>query len=189
MHKDEQALEVLRRRTGTMSQTNVQQLCQSTREQLKTAASYLEQFLNNYNLVQLVEDDEERTLMFYQAFLSDLRHLSVYCEDSYEQLGIVLRRGTFEKSHGEKVLYRVYHDCVNHFFYPKNESYSEDGRYAYTGRDAIKFRKRPNRAAHDIVVEITNIFETLRDDLEYYESEYLSKVRLERIREEEQGQL
>lgn len=167
-----------------MSQVNIQQLCQSTREKLKTAAGQLEQFLNYHNLIQLAEGEDEVTTLFYQAFLSDLRHLSVYCEDSYEQLGIVLRRGTFEKSHGEKVLYRVYHDCVNHFFYPKNESYSEDGRYAYTGRDAIKFRKRPNSAAHKIVVEITAIFEELRDDLEYYESEYLSKVRLERIKEE-----
>lgn len=125
-----------------MSQANnIRQLCEATRENLKRAAEKLEAFLNEHSLPQLMEGQEEDRALFYQGFLSDLRHLLVFSEVCYEKLGVALRRGTFDEEAAEKVLYHVYHDCVNNFFYPKNESYSEDGRYAYTGQDAIRFRK------------------------------------------------
>ncbi|MNI76189.1 hypothetical protein D3C73_1324000 [compost metagenome] len=136
--------------------------------------------MNHYSLTLLVEDQDEEMGLFYRGFLSDLRQLLVFSEECYEKLGIVLRRGTFDEESAEKVLYRVYHDCVNRFFYPKNESYSEDGRYAYTGQDAIRFRKKPTRPARDVVMAITTTFEELRDDLTYYESEYLTQLRLQR---------
>lgn len=159
---------------------NIRQLCETTREKLKTAAGKLEAFLNHHSLPQLMEGQDEETRLFYQGFLSDLRHLLVFSEVCYEKLGIALRRGTFDEDVAEKVLYHAYHDCVNNFFYPKNESYSEDGRYAYTGQDAIRFRKKPTRAARDIVLDVTRFFEELRDDLTYYESDYLTQLRLNR---------
>lgn len=159
---------------------NIRQLCEATRENLKRAAEKLEAFLNEHSLPQLMEGQEEDRALFYQGFLSDLRHLLVFSEVCYEKLGVALRRGTFDEEASEKVLYHVYHDCVNNFFYPKNESYSEDGRYAYTGQDAIRFRKKPVRAARDIVLDITGMFEELRDDLTYYESDYLTQLRLNR---------
>lgn len=159
---------------------NIRQLCETAREQLKSAAGRIEAFLNHYSLPQLTEGQNEDLGLFYEGLLSDLRHLLVYCEDCYEKLGIVLRRGTFDEEAAEKALYHVYHDCVNNFFYPKNESYSEDGRYAYTGQDAIRFRKKPSRPARDAVLDITRAFEELRDDLTYYESDYLIQLRLNR---------
>lgn len=164
-----------------MPQANtIRQLCEATREKLKQAVEKLETFLNQHSLPQLMEGQDEDRVLFYQGFLSDLRHLLVFSEVCYEKLGVALRRGTFDEEAAEKVLYHVYHDCVNNFFYPKNESYSEDGRYAYTGQDAIRFRKKPVREARDIVLDITGIFEELRDDLTYYESDYLTQLRLNR---------
>ncbi|GIO85298.1 hypothetical protein J25TS5_22300 [Paenibacillus faecis] len=163
---------------GTMSQTNIQQLCARAREQLKSAIGQMETFLNHTTLPQLAEGQDEETVHFYRGFLADLRHLLVFSEVWQEKLGIVLRRGTFDPESAEKTLYRVYHDCVNAFFYPKNESYSEDGRYAYTGQDAIRFRKKPVRAARDVIMEISKVYEELRDELTYYESDYLTQLRM-----------
>lgn len=162
-----------------MRQPNVQQLCQNTWDLLKDAIHRIETFLNHHSLTQLAEDQDEEMLLFYRGFLGDLRQLLVFTEESYEKLGIVLRRNTFDEEAAAKTLYRVYHDCVNRFFYPRNESYSEDGRYAYTGQDAIRFRKKPIRAARDVVMGITGIFEELRDELVYYESQYLTHVRMQ----------
>ncbi|MNP21342.1 hypothetical protein D3C76_1139550 [compost metagenome] len=117
--------------------------------------------------------------LFYKGFLSELRHLLVFSEVSYEKLGVVLRRANFDSEFAEKALYNVYHHCVNNFFYPKNESYSEDGRYAYTGQDAIRFRKKPVRDARDIILNITKVYEELRDDLTFYESDYLTERRMQ----------
>ncbi|WP_410768011.1 DUF3907 family protein [Fontibacillus sp. BL9] len=161
-----------------MSQRNIQQLCVSAKEQLDTAIGKMENFLNHTPLQQLAEGQDEETILFYQGYLCDLRHLLVFSEVCKEKLGIVLRRGTFDQEAAEKTLYQVYHDCVNRFFYPKNESYSEDGRYAYTGQDAIRFRKKPVRAARDMILDITREFEELRDELSYYESDYLTQLRM-----------
>ena len=161
---------------------NVQKLCESAREKLKPAIEKLETFLNENSLAQLSADQDEETVLFYKGFLSDLRHLLVFSEVSYEKLGTVLRRANFDVDFAEKALYHLYHQSVNSFFYPKNECYSEDGRYAYTGQDAIRFRVKPVRSARDIIMEITRTYEELRDDLNYYESDYLTQRRMQNQR-------
>ncbi|MGZ9585034.1 YpuI family protein [Paenibacillus marinisediminis] len=162
-----------------MPAANVKQLCEMSREKLKFTIVRLESFLNEYSLPKLVGDQsDEETVSFYKGFLSDLRHLLVFSEVCVEKLGVVLRRANFDMKHAEHSLYDVYHHCVNAFFYPKNECYSEDGRYAYTGQDAIRFRKKPVAQARNIIIEITKVYEELRDELAYYESEYLTQHKM-----------
>ncbi|MEK3881599.1 YpuI family protein [Paenibacillus sp. PL2-23] len=163
-----------------MPSTNVKALAESTREKLKGAVAQLEPFLNQYALSQLTEDQAgEDAVLFYKGLLSDLRHLLVYSEVSVEKLGVLLRRPNFDMEFGERALYEVYHHCVNAFFYPKNECYSEDGRYAYTGQDAIRFRFKPVREARNVVLGVSKVFEELRDDLSYYESDYMTQRRMQ----------
>lgn len=162
-----------------MSAVNVQKLCESAQERLKTAVKRVETFLNEHALSQLAVDGDEESMLFYKGFLSDLRYILVFSEVSYEKLGVALRRANFDVDFAEKALYNVYHDCVNSFFYPKNESYAEDGRYAYTGQDAIRFRKTPVPFAREVIMDITKNFEELRDDLAYYESDYLTQRRMQ----------
>ncbi|MEC0091882.1 YpuI family protein [Paenibacillus macquariensis] len=163
-----------------MSAANVQKLCESTREKLKKGIESTEIFLNEHALPQLTSDQpDEDMVLFYKGFLSELRHLLVFSEVSYEKLGVVLRRANFDIEFAEKALYNVYHHCVNNFFYPKNESYAEDGRYAYTGQDAIRFRIKPIQEARSIILDINKVYEELRDDLTYYESDYLTERRMQ----------
>ncbi|MFD0715106.1 YpuI family protein [Paenibacillus sp. GCM10027626] len=162
-----------------MPSTNVKLLSESTRAKLKQAIGHLEAFLNEHTLSQLAaEDQNPEADEFYAGLFSDLRHLLVFSEVAYEKLGVALRRPNFENEFAERILYEVYHHCVNAYFYPKNECYSEDGRYAYTGQDAIRFRSKPVRSARDIVLNIANIFEELRDELSYYENDYMTQRRL-----------
>ena len=159
---------------------NVRHLTESTRARLKEAIDRLEPFLNGYTLRDLAgEDAPPETVAFYKGLLSDLRHLLVFSEVIYEKLGVALRRANFDADFAERALYEAYHQCVNAYFYPKHEGYSEDGRYAYTGQDAIRFRIKPVRPARDMVLGITKIFEDLREDLAYYESEYLIRRRMQ----------
>lgn len=162
------------------SAVNVQKLCESTQGKIIVAIERIEGFLNEHALPQLggVEQDEEM-VQYYKGFLSDLRHLLVFSEVSREKLGVALRRANFDVDFAEKALYNVYHDCVNSFFYPKNESYVEDGRYAYTGQDAIRFRKNVLSEVRAVIMDVTRTYEELRDDLAYYESDYLTQRRMQ----------
>jgi len=158
---------------------DVKNLCESTRTKLKEAIAKLEIFLNHHSIAELNGEQDEAMDEFYRGFLADMRHLLVFSEVSYEKLGISLRRPNFNVEYAEKVLYDVYHNCVNHFFYPKNECYSEDGRYAYTGQDAIRFRKKPIRSVRDITLDLSKIFEELREELTYYETDYITQKRMQ----------
>jgi hypothetical protein len=162
-----------------MPATNIKGLAESSREKLKAAIEQIEQFLNHNALEQLVQEEDENSVSFYSGLLSDLRHLLVFSEVAYEKLGALLRRPNFDNELAERALYEVYHNGVNAFFYPKNECYSEDGRYAYTGQDAIRFRAKPIRSARDVVLNISRVYEELRDDLSYYESDYLTQRRMQ----------
>ncbi|CAG7605930.1 hypothetical protein PAESOLCIP111_00862 [Paenibacillus solanacearum] len=162
-----------------MAVFNVKNVCETTRTKLSEAIEKMETFLNGHALQQLNTDNDEAMEEFYKGFLTDTRHLLVFCEVAYEKLGVALRRPNFNVDYSEKVLYEVYHNCVNSFFYPKNECYSEDGRYAYTGQDAIRFRKKPVRVVRDLTIELSKVFETLREDLAYYETDYITQKRMQ----------
>lgn len=163
-----------------MPSTNVKPLTESTRNKLKEAIGQLEIFLNQHALPELTaEDNGNEAELFYKGLLSDLRHLLVFSEVAYEKLGVALRRPNFDIEFAERVLYEVYHQCVNAFYYPKNECYSEDGRYAYTGQDAIRFRSKPLRVAKEIVMTVSKFYEELRDDLAFYESDYMTQRRMQ----------
>lgn len=158
---------------------NVQRLCETTREKLKQAIGMLEPFLNESSLSHLNPENNPELDQFHKNYLSDMRTLIVYSEVQYEKLGVALRRPQFNVDYAERVLYDVYHSCVNSFFYPKYECYSEDGRYAYTGQDAIRFRKKPVRSVRDLTLDLSKIFEELREELAYYETDYVTQKRMQ----------
>ncbi|UVI32159.1 YpuI family protein [Paenibacillus spongiae] len=163
-----------------MPSTNVKALSESTKDKLKQGIDHLEAFLNHYTLPMLaVNDQSQEAELFYKGLLSDLRHLLAFSEVAYEKLGVAIRRPNFDNDFAERILYDVYHQCVNAFFYPKNECYSEDGRYAYTGQDAIRFRTKPINSARDIVLTVSKVYEELRDDLAYYENDYMTQRRMQ----------
>jgi hypothetical protein len=163
-----------------MPVANVKGLSETTHAKLKEAIVQLEKFLNEYAVPQLLNGDtSEGAALFYKGLLADLRHLLVYSETVYEKIGIVLRRPNFDTEAAERSLYEAYHQAVSAFYYPKNECYSEDGRYAYTGQDAIRFRFVPTRPAREVVLSVSKVYEELRDELAYYENDYMTQRRMQ----------
>lgn len=167
---------------NSMPAEQTKELCVLTREKLKEAKTMLESFLNYTSVPQLLEETDDREGMeeYYREFLSDLRHLSVACEIGYEKVSLVLRRAKFNQDFAEKVLSEIVHTCVYNFYYPRNEVYEEDGRYCYTSMDAISFRRKPAESLRQLVLTLSKIFEQLRDELEYYETDYITRVRMQK---------
>lgn len=164
-----------------MSETHLRQLCEGTYNKLKRVSMELERFLNQVTLAGLIEQsgDPEEYDAYYRAYLSDLRHLIVYSENAYEKLGVALRRARFNEDFAEEILYLVYHTCINSFFFPKGEVYEEDGRYSYTGQDAIIFRKQVTPELMKLTLSLSKVFEQMRDELQYYETDYITKKRMQ----------
>ena len=157
------------------------QLCRMAKDRLKEAIRLLEDFLNYTHIPRLMEETPEGKggmEEYYREYLSDLRVLLVSCQMAYEKVSLVLRRATFKREFAEKVLSEIVHGCIYNFYYPRNEVYEEDGRYCYTQQDAIKFRRQPAESLRKLTIDLSRIFETLRDELDYYETDYITRIRM-----------
>jgi hypothetical protein len=164
-----------------MSAEHTRQLLVLAHDQLKQACEELDRFLNHTSVLDLLreaEEDKEGLEDYLCEFLRDMRLLSVLCEAAREKASLVLRRGRFREDWAEKVLSEIMHSCVYAFYFPKNEVYEEDGRYSYTGQEAIKFRMAPPKPLRKLVLSLSRIFETLREELDYYETDYHTRVRM-----------
>lgn len=162
-----------------MPETQIKELVLMSEEMLNKIQVPLKNFLDHHALPQLVSSDDEKELEHTKSLLSDMRHLLVSCENTYKKLGIVQRSHQFNKEFAEHVLYETVHLCVNKFYYPEHELYEEDGRNSYTGRDAIKFSFAPHPKMKETIVALSKYFEILREELNYYETDYVTKKRLE----------
>lgn len=167
-----------------MPEMQLKALCEESYHRLKKVCMDVERFLNQTALHELVakSGDAEEYQQYYRQFLSDLRHLLVNCENACDKLGISLRRAVFNKTFAEETLYLVYHTCVNQFFYPKQEVYEEDGRHSYTGKDAIIFHKPVTPELKNLVLSISKVFEYLREELHYYETDYVTMKKMKSVK-------
>lgn len=158
-----------------MGNTIVKTQIEDVREFLSDTVVILETYLNGTtleNLKQGQQADEE----YYKSILSSLRKLAVYCEEGLDACKVILQAEIFSKPAAEKTLYRIYYQCIEEFFSPKNDAWYEDSRSAYTGKNAIKFRSPVTAELSEMFVNLEAGFQRIREELEYYETDYRTKM-------------
>ncbi|WP_210365589.1 YpuI family protein [Bacillus sp. REN3] len=148
---------------------------EDVREFLKGSGSEIEAFLNAVTLDSLKEGQQADDY-YYKAILSSIRKLAVYCEEGLEACTVILKAQTFSKPAAEKTLFRIYCHCIEEFFSPKSDVWYEDSRSAYTGKNAIKFRQPVTPSLSDLFVRLEGGFQRIREELEYYETDYRTKI-------------
>jgi hypothetical protein len=142
---------------------------------LTSTIGTLEDFLNETTISQM-EQELSGDSSYYKLILSNLRKLLVYCEESLDACSVILQSEPFQKPTAEKTLYRIFHQCIEEFFSPKNDSWFEDSRSAYTGRNSIKFYKTVPESVQKLVKGLEGEFQRVREELEYYETDYRTKM-------------
>jgi uncharacterized membrane protein YcgQ (UPF0703/DUF1980 family) len=135
----------------------------------------LEEYLNETTLSQLNLDNEEDR-KYHKLIFSNLRKLIVYSEEGLDACSVILQGSTFQKAAAEKTLYKIYHQCIEEFFSPKNDAWFEDSRSAYTGRNSIKFYRNVSEDIVNTVKSLESEFQRIREELEYYETDYRTKM-------------
>jgi hypothetical protein len=143
---------------------------------LKETVLVISDFLNETTLSSLMSDGQEDKEEYYKQLLSGLRRLGVYCEEGLDACQVVLRNSTFRKQAAEHTLYRIYHQCIEEFFSPKNDGWYENSRSAYTGKNAIKFKEEAPVAMRNLFSKLEGRFQGIREELEYYETDYRTKM-------------
>jgi hypothetical protein len=136
---------------------------------------FIEQFLNETTLAMLVNENNDN-LEYYKLLLSQCRKILVYSEEGYEEAQIIIKATPFPKQIAEKTLYKIYHQCIEEFFSPKSDVWYEDSRAAYTGKNAICFRQEVSPSVFELFHKLEGGFQHLREELEYYETDYKTKL-------------
>lgn len=158
-----------------MGNTIVKSQLEEVQNFLAKTNNSLEEFLNETTLSTLSSEHEGHE-DYYKAILSNLRKLLVYCEESAETCLLLLQGDPFQKAPAEKTLYKIYHQCIEEFFSPKNDAWTEDSRSAYTGQNSIKFYKQVPERLTLLMKGLEGDFQKMREDLEYYETDYRTKM-------------
>lgn len=158
-----------------MGNTIVQSQLKEVQGFLETTVEKLENFLNETTLSTLQQEKsgEEK---YYKGILSSLRKLLVNCEEGLEVCRIILINEMFNKAAAEKTLYKIYHQCVEEYFSPKSDRWYEDSRAAYTGKNSIKFHSEVPESIHNVIKQLESGFQTMREELEFYETDYRTKM-------------
>jgi hypothetical protein len=158
-----------------MGNTLVKSQLNDVKAFLGKSISTLEDFLNETTISQLnLENDEDCT--YNKLIFSNFRKLVVYSEESLEACSVILQSEPFQKAAAEKTLYKIYHQCIEEFFSPKNDAWFEDSRSAYTGRNAIKFYRNVSENVVQLVKGLEGEFQRIREELEFYETDYRTKM-------------
>ncbi|RTR30378.1 DUF3907 family protein [Robertmurraya yapensis] len=158
-----------------MANTMVKSQIEDVKKFLETTVCTFEDFLNDTTLASMLTE-EQGDESYYKTILSNVRKLLVYCEEGLDACTIILQSESFPKGAAEKTLYRIYHQCVEEFFQPKSDAWFEDSRAAYTGRNSIKFQETVPASVKELLKGLEGSFQSIREELEYYETDYRTKM-------------
>lgn len=142
---------------------------------LGNSVAAFEDFLNNTTIKDL-EAEQRGNADYYKSILSHVRKLLVYCEEGLDASTIILKSEPFQKGAAEKTLYRIYHQCIEEFFSPKNDAWFENSRSAYTGKNSIQFHDEVPDSLKSMFRQLEGEFQRVREELEYYETDYRTKM-------------
>ncbi len=143
---------------------------------LGNVVNELNTFLNHATISSFLNEEAGGEEEYYEDLFRNLRRLSVYCEEGLEACKIVLQNEPFRKPAAEKALYKIYHQCIEEFYNPKNDVWYEDSRSAYTGKNAIKYRHAVPATLQTMIASLESGFQEIREELEYYETDYRTKM-------------
>ncbi|MBM7693167.1 hypothetical protein JOC77_002607 [Peribacillus deserti] len=158
-----------------MANTIIQNQMEDVKRFLESTVHHIEDFLNSVTL-RTLQAEKSGDEFYYKSLLSNIRKLAVYSEENLEACKIVLNNDVFHKVAAEKILYKVYHQVIEEFFSPKTDSWYEDSRSAYTGRNSIKLRGEAPGSITALMKTLESGFQSVREELEFYETDYRTKM-------------
>nr|MDH3153980.1 YpuI family protein [Bacillus licheniformis] len=156
----------------SMARAQTEQAGEFLAQTVQTLCDYL-----NETTLSSLEAEEPGRRDYYRDVLSNLRKLAVYCEEGLAACRIEAAAGSFSGGCAtERTLYQVYHRCIEEFFTPKKDTWYEDSRAAYTGKNAICFHEPAPASLKNLMASLETGYQSMREELEYYATDYRMKM-------------
>ncbi|KKI93105.1 hypothetical protein WQ54_06260 [Bacillus sp. SA1-12] len=133
---------------------------------LENVVGKMTNYLNEITLSSL-EAEIEGDIDYFKELLKTVRKLVVFCEEALEACLMAIRNQSLKEVSTKQLLYKVYHQCIERYFQPKNDVWFEDSRSSYTGTNTIIFRKTPPPSLAGIIISLENDFLAIREELDF----------------------
>ncbi|ABS21513.1 MULTISPECIES: YpuI family protein [Bacillus cereus group] len=159
-----------------MSNSMVENQTEQVSAFLEEVIALMTNYVNYHSLPSLLKEAPTGDKNYYEGLLAAVRRLLVFCEEGLDACLILLNSQPFRKTAAEKTLYKIYHQVIAEFFSPKNDQWYENSRSAYTGKNSIVFQRTPPSSMVKVMKELEGKFQTMREELEYYETDYQTKM-------------
>lgn len=160
----------------SMSNLMVENQTQQVTVFLGEVVDVITKYVNYHTLPLLLEEAPSSDEQYFAGLLASIRRLLVFCEEGLDACSVLLNNKPFRKNAAERTLYKIYHQVIAEFFSPKNDHWYENSRSAYTGKNSIAFQKQPPISIEQMMKELEGKFQMLREELEYYETDYQTKM-------------
>ncbi|WP_028400443.1 DUF3907 family protein [Ectobacillus panaciterrae] len=143
---------------------------------LQEVVAIMTEYANHHTITSLLTEEREGDKLYFEELLATVRRLLVFCEEGLDACRVLLKSSPFRKNAAEHTLYKIYHQVVAEFFSPKNDCWFENSRSAYTGKNAIAFPALSPSSIQDLMKILEGKFQAMREELEYYETDYQTKI-------------
>ncbi|UTW69787.1 DUF3907 family protein [Anaerobacillus sp. HL2] len=101
----------------------------------------------------------------------------MFCDEGKNSCEVILNGNTFSEGCSRKNFILDFPQiCIRRVFNPRIENWYEDSRAAILGKNAIKFSYPVPESLKVMMKSIEGPFQTIREELEYYETDYQTKV-------------
>ncbi|MCP6681214.1 DUF3907 family protein [Bacillus nakamurai] len=158
-----------RKETDRMGNSIVRAHTEETGEFLAKVVTMVSSYLNHTTLPDMQASggaDEA----YCRDVLSVLRRMTVFCEGAQEACRRLLIQEPFQEASAEKMLFKVYHQCVEEFFMPKKDTWYENSRAAYTDQSTIQFYQHVPDSLQSLLLALSRDFLHMREELAQYEA-------------------
>ncbi|MFX3624726.1 MAG: YpuI family protein [Ectobacillus sp.] len=159
-----------------MSNSVVENQTKQVEAFLQDVVTIMTDYVNHHTITSLLAEVKEGDKKYFEGILASLRRLLVFCEEGLDACRVLLKSSSFRKNAAERTLFKIYHQVISEFFSPKNDYWFENSRSAYTGKNAIAFPLTPPPSVKELMRTLEGKFQTMREELEYYETDYQTKI-------------
>ncbi|PMC39469.1 DUF3907 domain-containing protein [Bacillus sp. UMB0899] len=133
---------------------------------LENIVEQLTEYVNSITIHSLGQEgifDHEYLL----ELLKTTRRLLVFCEEGLEACNSILKKKSTDEEYMKHVLDKVYCQCIERFFHPKNDVWYENSRSSYSDEHCIVFRKAVPPTYVSFIYSIELEFQMIREQMEH----------------------
>jgi len=134
---------------------------------LENVVEKMTTYMNSITIRSLEDDEAECDRPYLLELLRAVRSLLVFCEEALDACRQMIRNSNITPSYARQLFEKIYYQCIERFFHPKNDTWYENSRCSYTDSEMIIFRKTAPPSFVRFIYSLEKDFITIREEIDF----------------------